>query len=74
MKIFMPEIPVVDVEVSKARTGEVRYPSMVAAKYCPACGRKEPRRMTKKVMPRSVRVRWMCGACSTVFDVFHGGR
>lgn len=59
----------VDVQI----TDETVYPTHRPAKFCPNCGA-EPRCVTKKVLPRSVRLRWLCPACRTLFDVFHGGR
>ncbi len=50
------------------------YPMIIEARFCPACGEERTRRLTKVVGPKTVRVRWICEGCATLFDVFMGGR
>lgn len=51
-----------------------QYPLLIPARFCPACGEEKTRRLTKLIMPKTIRVRWICEGCSTLFDVFMGGK
>lgn len=58
------------VNVDKAK----QYPFFVKARFCPVCADGHVRRLTKLILPKTVRVRWICEGCSTLFDVFMGGK